>query len=149
MDIFDKWAEPMTIDCAAARNSITISAISLLPPRRSSDTPFWHLWASWVMASRRGAQVTFILPAPSKIHPATLNNLAAAQAAHDQGMHTRFVQQPNLLHAKTAVIDRSIIWIGSGNMTAAAAHHNHEIYTRGIDPTAAAAILSRWERIST
>jgi phosphatidylserine/phosphatidylglycerophosphate/cardiolipin synthase-like enzyme len=45
------------------------------------------------------------------------------------------------------LIDGRIVWCGSGNFTAAAAHHNHEAYIRSEDVTIAAAIVSFYKKV--
>ena len=145
--VHDQWAMPMATDCAAARLSITASALSLHALRRPSETPFGHLWAAWQCAAARGCTVDFFLAAPSKNHPATAQNLTAGGILRSAGMRAHFVPQPRLLHAKTLIIDARIVWIGSGNFTAAAAHHNHEIYCRFESPEIAQRIAARWQSI--
>lgn len=142
------WAQTMADDCATAQDSIAASALSLLPPRHPSQTPFGRLWQSWVDAAARGVRVVIFLAAPSKHHPATAQNITAGRIAREAGILTRLVPQPGLLHAKTLVIDASRVWIGSGNFTAAAAHHNHEIYCRFDSPQCAARIVERWNNIA-
>ncbi len=142
------WADAMLADCEQAQHSIVISALSLHPPRPNRHTPFGRLWRAWEQASARGVKIEFILPAPTRIHPATLQNVSAAQHAATVGMHTRFVPMPNLLHAKSTVIDKNICWVGSGNLTAAAAHYNHELYVRFASPEIAQQITERWDQIA-
>src|SRR4030065_2657752 len=115
----ERWALEIAADCMAAQHSITVSALSLHPPRTENNSPWGRLWQSWSDAAERGVRVRFFLPAPSKIHPATAYNDSAGECAFAAGMHTRFVPQPNLLHAKSVIIDGQIVWIGSGNNTAA------------------------------
>jgi len=122
------WAEPMAKDCATAKRSITISAISMFPPLRQSEAAFNQLWRAWTEAAGRGIYVLFVLPAQQLAHPATMRNAHAARIAYDAKMHTRFVPGPRLLHAKSVIIDSTSVWIGSGNMTSAAAMQNHELY---------------------
>lgn len=144
----ENWAREMAWDCAQAQHTITISALSLHPPRNHLTTDFGKLWQAWESAASRGVRVMFFLPAPCKAHPATGYNGSAARSAFDAGLSVRFVQATNLLHAKSAVIDGRIVWIGSGNMTAAAAHFNHEIYCRFESEEIAARIAARWDKIA-
>lgn len=148
IEIFDKWAERLTEDCANAQHSIICSALSLLPPRHPTESPFSKLWQAWAAAAARGVRVEFFLAAPTKIHPATMQNITAGKIAAVVNMKTRYVPQPNLLHAKTVVIDQRTVWIGSGNFTAAAAHFNHELYCRFECEAIAARITSRWNNIA-
>lgn len=124
------WADALRADCERATMSITISAISMQPPRSAGSTPWKLLWRAWEKAAARGVLVQIYLPTPSRSHPATHGNTDAAIQAVKAGMFVSFVPQPRLLHAKSITIDNETCWIGSGNMTAAAAHHNHEIYIR-------------------
>ncbi len=146
--IFDKWAQAMTDDCAKAQTSITISAISCLPPLGKKGGIFGAMINAWKAAAQRGCKVTIYLPTPQKAHPATVRNAHTAETLHAHGIQTRFIPPPNLLHAKTCIIDHLTCWIGSGNFTAAAAHHNHEIYVRFDSKDAAQKIETRWQTIS-
>ena len=132
-DVFKFWAEAMATDCASAKKSITLSALSLHAPAKPLNTPFGRLWQSWIDAAERGVNVELYLPAPTKIHPATLQNRQHGIRAAANGITVHFVPQPELLHAKSCVIDSAIAWVGSGNFTSAAAHHNHELYLRCAD----------------
>lgn len=89
--------------------------------------------------------MTLILPVPSKTHPATLSNITTGKTAANNGIRTEFMPQNRLLHAKTLVIDGLICWVGSGNMTAAAAGHNHEIYSRFESQKCATKIVDYWK----
>jgi phosphatidylserine/phosphatidylglycerophosphate/cardiolipin synthase-like enzyme len=77
-----------------------------------------------------------------------MHNRMAADEAHKLKMSVRFVPQPNLLHAKSLVVDGLIVWAGSGNMTAAAAHHNHELYIHFEHEEIARRIEARWNMIA-
>lgn len=144
----ENWAREMAEDCRAAQTSITISALSMQPPRHPSPLPWGSLWQSWIAAAARGVRVTAFLAAPSAAHPATLQNSNAATFAHKHGLAVRFVPQPNLLHAKSCIVDSRLCWIGSGNMTAAAAHHNHELYVRFEAEQIAQRIEARFDAIA-
>lgn len=141
----ENWAQKLAEDCRAAGASIVISALSMQAPRHKNGTPFSDLWEAITAAPARGVPVKIYLAAPAQAHPATLYNGHAAQLAHARGVHVDFVPMPHLLHAKTAIIDGLLVWIGSGNITAAAAHHNHEAYCRFWSPEIAARLLMRWE----
>jgi phosphatidylserine/phosphatidylglycerophosphate/cardiolipin synthase-like enzyme len=80
--------------------------------------------------------------------PATRGNYGAGRACTAAGIHIHYVTGNRLLHAKTCIIDKHAIWIGSGNFTAAAAHHNHEAYLRADCAKIAAEIVSRWEALT-
>jgi len=146
--IHDRWAEALTADIAAAHESITISALSMLPPRHITEAPLSRLWEALRAAAAREVEVTIYLAEPTAIHRATLQNGTTGLIAHRAGMTTHFVPQPQLLHAKTAIIDRLICWVGSGNFTAAAAHYNHELYCRFSNTEIAARIAARWAEIA-
>jgi phosphatidylserine/phosphatidylglycerophosphate/cardiolipin synthase-like enzyme len=141
------WVTPMAHDIAAAQQSITLTALSLQPPSDQSITPLGCWWRALSERAAAGKHVEIILPTPSKIHPATAYNSAAAYRAHDLKMRIRMIEPPHLLHAKTAVIDKKIIWIGSGNFTAAAAHQNYEMYCRFESTEIAERLLAHWETI--
>jgi phosphatidylserine/phosphatidylglycerophosphate/cardiolipin synthase-like enzyme len=139
--IADGWAHQLAADIAQAEHTVTLSALSLQPPRRVTDSGISALWESLVMASARRRRVRLILPASAKTHPATAGNNAAAGWANKYGMHTYLIALPRLLHAKTAMIDERISWVGSGNLTAAAANHNHEAWIRATGPETALALM--------
>ena len=141
------WAVAMSTDCEAAHHSILITALSMHAPTKNAMGNWPRLWRSWVAASQRGCSVQVILPAPCSAHAATLRNPLAGRALADVGITINYVSGPRLLHAKTCIIDTSIAWVGSGNFTAAAAHHNFEEYIRAESPQIAAELTSRWESI--
>lgn len=128
-----QWASNLAADIGAAQQSITLTAISYLHPRKLQGTPHAELGAAIFSAAARGKRVEIILPATSTNHPATAqnNSQAAYLAAHN--IRVTLTPMPRLLHAKTALIDDAIAWIGSGNFTAAACNHNHELYIRTTD----------------
>lgn len=128
--LFFEWADPLAADIAAAQHSILITALSLHPPRSSANKPIKRLWDAIAAAAARGVDVRFILPAPSRSHPATAMNGQAAAALHAAGVGVHYAPPSRLLHAKTACLDKSIVWVGSGNWTAAASAYNHESYLR-------------------
>ncbi|HEY6022158.1 MAG TPA: phospholipase D-like domain-containing protein, partial [Candidatus Paceibacterota bacterium] len=124
------WAGALADACERASKSITISAISMFPPLRNSEAEFSRLWRAWVSAAARGVTVLIFLPTPQPAHPATMRNASAAAIAYKSDIQCRFIPGPRLLHAKSIVIDGEQVWIGSGNMTAAAALTNHEFYVQ-------------------
>lgn len=141
------WARMMTIDANQAKSSIAISALSCLPPRASKHGDWPALWQSWIDAAARGVRVELYLPAPLKSAGATITNQKTADTAQRHGIACHLIPGPNLLHCKSMVIDQLIIWIGSGNFTAAAANHNHEAYMRHRCPSMARQMQDRWEAI--
>lgn len=142
------WAEAMTADCGRAQSEIVLSALSLLPPRTSTAGEWPALWEALKAACKKKVKVEIYLPKPNAINPATKANYTTAAAAEAAGMICRLLPGPRLLHCKSMVIDRQIVWIGSGNFTAAAAHFNHEAYTRSVRADFACAMLERWKALS-
>jgi phosphatidylserine/phosphatidylglycerophosphate/cardiolipin synthase-like enzyme len=132
------WPSLMARDFIAARGDITLTALSLLPPRTPNGSPFSAWWIALLAAQSRGVSVRIILPAPTPIHPATFRNARVAREIHPSGMRVELIAGARLLHAKTARIDGKIAWVGSGNFTAAAAHHNYEAFLRVEDADIAA-----------
>lgn len=143
-ELFFQWAAPLALDLDAARESILISALSLHPMRKVSASNIGRLWLGLAGAVARGVAVDFILPAPARSHPATAINGQAAEALHAIGARCHFAPPARLLHAKTAVIDRATVWIGSGNWTAAATAHNHEAYLRITCNNIAERVRANW-----
>jgi len=142
------WAEHMAAECEKALRSIHISALSMLPPTPHAQGSWPELWRAWCAAAKRGVRVDVWLPAASPIHPATKGNRGAGNTIQLSGMYIHHVTGNRLLHAKTCVIDEQQIWIGSGNFTAAAAHHNYEAYLRADCPEIARQIVARWKNLA-
>lgn len=143
----ENWAQEMSSDIENAHASIVMSSLSFLPPRGTNCTSFGALWLALCAAALRGVKVDLFLPVPSNTHPATLQNITSANRAKCAGIDTNFVKLPRLLHAKSTVIDSLVCWIGSGNLTAAAANHNHEIYCRFENADIAERIVARWRAL--
>jgi phosphatidylserine/phosphatidylglycerophosphate/cardiolipin synthase-like enzyme len=143
----EQWAPAMAADCDAAGVSIHACAISCMPPRTAAPGAWPSLWASWCAAAARGLAVTLHLPAPLKAHGATHYNGEASRIAAAHGIRPRLKIGPRLLHSKALVIDNRIVWLGSGNFTAAAASKNAESYVRIISPDIAADIVRRLEQL--
>lgn len=139
------WARPLAADVAAARGSVLLTSLSLQPRKRDTNHPINALWDAIDSAAKAGALVTFILPAPSKAHPATAFNLSAAADLMQLGARCVFAPPANLLHAKTAIVDDRIVWVGSGNWTAAASAYNHEAYLRCESLALAARLREAWQ----
>lgn len=142
------WAAAMARDVRAATASASLSAISIQPPRSKTPGQWPDLWAALVAAAARGVRVTLYLPPPSNTHPATRFNSNTATVAAAAGIATRFLRGPRLLHCKSLVLDARVVWIGSGNFTSAAAHHNVEAYLRTERPDFAATIAARWDALT-
>lgn len=144
VDLHFQWAQPMAADIAGAMATVTISALSLHPPRHATGSNICKLWDALKAAIDNGAALDFFLPAPAKTHPATAMNGHAAERLHALGARVHFVQVQNLLHAKTVAIDNRLAWVGSGNWTAAATAHNHEAYCRIDSPAIAQRLAAHW-----
>ena len=144
---FNDWALKIAEDTEQARHTITLTALSCQPPRRLAQTGLSPLWLSLVSAAARGKAVTLILPASSKTHPATAYNNGTALRAAALGIKTKLIPLPRLLHAKTVLIDEAISWIGSGNLTAAAASHNREAWLRSTEEHIAVQLLCFHENL--
>jgi phosphatidylserine/phosphatidylglycerophosphate/cardiolipin synthase-like enzyme len=138
----DTWCADMTADIAAAERSIIMTALSCLPPRTLKMDTFTRWWLALADALKRGIAVQIALPKPSLSHPATMRNEAAAADFRAVGATVILIPPTNLLHAKSVAIDSRIAWVGSGNFTAAAAHHNRECYLRTDDARAVAELAA-------
>lgn len=132
----------MAHDAALAERSITLTALSMLIPGSASRGPWAALFRSLIAAAARGVRTEIVVAAPSRAHPATLQNATMARRAHDLGITVGLVPGPSLLHAKTALFDDIVAWSGSGNLTAAAATHNHEFFFRSVESSAVAALAA-------
>lgn len=142
------WAAALRADCDLASRSLHLSALSMLPPGANASGPWPDLWRAWIAAAKRGVDVHLWLPAPMTHNPATRGNFGAGSACTEQGIFIHYATGNRLLHAKSCVVDAHIVWIGSGNFTAAAAHHNHEAYLRADSPKIAAELICRWEALN-
>lgn len=138
------WAPALAGDIASAERSIYITSLSMQLPRRAGATPHHLILDALTKAPARGVRVDVVLPPPSKAHPACAFNRQVAGVLHAFGARVWFAPVSNLLHAKTATIDEQIVWVGSGNWTAAAANHNREAYLRVASATLAQQQLRHW-----
>lgn len=132
------WPTALADDVSHCTVALSLSALSFLPPRAQRFDPFTRLWLAIDAAARRGVILTVAMPAPTLAHPATLRNDSAAATLRSIGAVVSLVPPTNLLHAKSVIIDHAIAWVGSGNFTAAAAHHNRECWLRTDDAQVAA-----------
>lgn len=146
-EMIARWAERLAVDISQARHSILLTALSIHAPRRDDQSPLALLWRAMRQALAAGAELQIIMPAPCKQHPAAWQNAATAENIHKLGGQVHLLPPARLLHAKTVAIDDSIAWIGSGNWTAAAASHNHEIYARITGQEANARLREYWRRV--
>lgn len=140
------WALALAADIAAASWAVNITTLSFQIPRHPNDTPHGQLIAQILAAPLRGVRVNVSMPAPSKTHAACAFNLLSAKTLADAGCFVWWAPPANLLHAKTAVIDDNIAWVGSGNYTAAAANHNRECYMRAASHQLARDLLMHWKQ---
>jgi phosphatidylserine/phosphatidylglycerophosphate/cardiolipin synthase-like enzyme len=124
------WASALAYDISQAEKSILIAALSGNAPTGKRAGPMAALWRELLAAPSRGVVARLVLPAPQTAHPATWANMTSATKAHAAGVHTVLIPGARLWHAKAAVIDDRIAWVGSGNLTDAAAVRNVEIWTR-------------------
>lgn len=138
------WAQPLAQDIASARHSILLTALSMHPPRSEKAGNLAAIWQAIAEAVSASVRVDVILPSPSKSHPATMFNGHAAERLHKLGAFCSWAQPGRLLHAKTCAIDQAVVWIGSGNITAAAATYNHEAYLRVESVEFAARLRAQW-----
>lgn len=125
-----RWAAHIAADISEAADTISISALSFLPPRTTQHGDLKTLCAELIKAVSRGVSVQVIIPAPTSAHAATKRNESAAQWCKSNGIKAYLLPGEHLLHAKTVLIDKNICWVGSGNLTTAAATHNHEAWIR-------------------
>lgn len=142
--LLSAWAARMRADCDAAGDSITISALSCQPPKTKTPGQWPALWESWIQAAARGVRVTLLLPKPSNQHGATVSNGRTAEHAAKCDIRTHLIPGPRLLHCKSLIVDKRILYIGSGNFTSAAAHHNYEAYIRVDSEPLAAQLMNQW-----
>jgi phosphatidylserine/phosphatidylglycerophosphate/cardiolipin synthase-like enzyme len=139
----EEWSPALLADLRAAQHTITIAAHSFMVPIGAARTSWLQTWETLIEKSNQYCAVNLYLAAPLLSHPATLNNVHAATKAHKHGIRCTLLKPPRVLHAKFAVIDNHLTWVGSGNMTAAAHHHNREVWLR-CEKLAIASELLEW-----
>lgn len=144
----EDWAQAMADDCKAAKLTLHMTALSCQPPRTKTPGEWPELYQTWLDAVSRGLSVEIWLPTASPSHPATRFNLESARRMIADGINAHIIPVRNLLHAKTCIIDSKISYVGSGNFTAAAAHHNHEAYIRTECPLVATKLIARWKALT-
>lgn len=145
--IYTKWAAEITKDIEAAEGCIYITALSMHPPKRGIESIHSQLLLAAIEAVKRGVTVNIALPASSAHHPATAQNASTMQILSMYGIKCHAIPPTNLLHAKTVMVDNEVLWIGSGNWTAAAAHHNHEMYARVVSRACAGEYRHSWDNL--
>lgn len=143
-----EWASEMTKDIKNAKSRVCLTAMSCQQPHGEKPTPYHVLYNAIKAAARRGVHVDVWLPDSHTAHPATLKNRNTAANLAAAGVIVHLVRGGQLLHAKTCAIDDEIAWVGSGNLTAAASHHNYEAFLRAVCPNTARNIRARWELLA-
>lgn len=133
-----EWSKAIADALKTSESKITLTALSFLPPSQHKPDQFGLFYSAILAAAQRIKEVVIILPMPSQTHPATAQNGTAAKTLRAAGCTVWLHPAANLLHAKTCCIDHAEAWIGSGNFTAAAAHHNREAWMQTDDPRAIA-----------
>jgi len=141
------WPLAIAADITGASSLITVTALSMHQPRRDSGTAYSTLFNALAAAPARGVLCVVYLPDSSISHPATAQNRTTAAALHALGCKVHTVPVSRLLHAKTVAIDDALIWVGSGNWSAAAAHFNHECYLRAAAPGLAVRLRAHWHNV--
>jgi phosphatidylserine/phosphatidylglycerophosphate/cardiolipin synthase-like enzyme len=132
------WAKDMAYDIEQAKRAILMTSLSLFPTRTLKLDTFSRWWLALADAVKRGVALQIALPAPHIAYQATMRNDIAAAMIREIGGTAIMIPATNLLHAKTCLIDASVAWVGSGNMTPAAMHDNRECYIRTNDTHAVA-----------
>lgn len=138
----NNWTTQLASDLAAAKETIVLSSMSIHAPHANARGPWPNLWRILTAAPARGIRTYVVLPRPSTIHPATARNADAAARLAPCGIHIQWAEGGRLWHAKSHVIDREILWIGSANLTAQASTINREVCVRLYSPLLAAYLHS-------
>ena len=133
-----EWSKALGDALKTSESKITLTALSFLPPSHHKPDIFGLFYSALIDRASRIKEAVIILPMPSPSHPATQQNGTAAKTLRAIGCTVWLHPIANLLHAKTCCIDHAEAWIGSGNFTAAAAHHNREAWMQTDDPRAIA-----------
>jgi cardiolipin synthase len=121
-------------DLARARN-IAITTAYFLPGRR--------LLRQLMSADRRGARVRILLAGPTDVPLMTLASRSLYRALIRSGVEL-FEYQPQVLHAKTLVLD-DVVYAGSSNLDPRSLRLNFELMLRIEDPALAAAARGQFE----
>lgn len=121
-------------DLARARD-IAITTAYFLPSRR--------LLRQLMSADRRGARVRILLAGPSDVPLMTLASHSLYRALIRSGVEL-FEYQPQVLHAKTLVLD-GVVYAGSSNLDPRSLRLNFELMLRIDDPGLASAATAQFE----
>ncbi len=138
------------IDRATSSVTACVYLFNLVPQRSESKT--LRLANSLVEARERGARVEVILdgtPDPEGGFGAGMDerNRSAYDYLAERGVAVFFSSGPALVHAKTVVVDESVVIAGSNNWSEAALSDNAEGALLARDPEAARAALDDLRRI--
>jgi len=139
------WLPALCADIAAAKRAITLTSLRLDTPHGAAPSQISDLWAVLTDRAAAGLQVTVCLPSPAADSAATARNVSTARALHSHGIRCALLPRPGLLHAKSALLDDGLAWLGSANLTFAAARWNLELMLRTTDPPIVAQLAS-WLR---
>jgi cardiolipin synthase len=121
-------------DLACARN-IAITTAYFLPSRR--------LLRQLMSADRRGARVRILLAGTSDVPLMTLASRSLYRTLISSGVEI-FEYQPQVLHAKTLVLD-GVVYAGSSNLDPRSLRLNFELMLRIEDPALATAANAQFE----
>ncbi|MBL9217477.1 MAG: phosphatidylserine/phosphatidylglycerophosphate/cardiolipin synthase family protein [Opitutaceae bacterium] len=121
-------------DLARARD-IAITTAYFLPSRR--------LLRQLMLADRRGARVRILLAGPSDVPLMSLASRSLYRALICSGVEI-FEYQPQVLHAKTLVLD-GVVYAGSSNLDPRSLRLNFELMLRIEDPALAATARAQFE----
>lgn len=141
----EDWAQKMSEDIAEAKQSIFMSALSMLLPVQVPQSGIGSIYRNLQLAVERGVYISILLSAPAHFAPASQSNLFAIKRLAADGIHARLISGARLLHAKTCTIDSRVVWIGSGNFTQQAATSNHEAYLRTVNAQIALRLMDKWK----
>ncbi|MCL4557928.1 MAG: phospholipase D-like domain-containing protein [Deltaproteobacteria bacterium] len=129
-------------DLGRARQDIIIIMYLFKPTGHVSALPD-HIVDMLIGKRRQGTDVTVILNIDQKssLHGGADDvdraNMDAAKALEHKGIKVYFDSLHRITHAKVVVIDKSIVYIGSHNLTQSALRYNHEVSVRIVSPALA------------
>ena len=121
-------------DLEQAQN-VAITSAYFLPTHRLRE--------QIVQADQRGARVRLLLAGKSDVRLMSLATQSLYRGLVQSGVEV-FEYQPQILHAKTMVLD-DIVYIGSSNLDPRSLRINFEIMLRIKDPTLAAVARAQFE----
>ncbi|MDI1248043.1 MAG: phospholipase D-like domain-containing protein [Lacunisphaera sp.] len=105
--------------------------------------PSWRLLRQLMSADRRGARVRILLAGRSDVPLMTLASRSLYRALISSGVEI-FEYQPQILHAKTLILD-GVVYAGSSNLDPRSLRLNFELMLRIEDPALAAAASTQFE----